>query len=247
MVWANAAAAKKPAHVGPTPFNLLETEHFPMLGAPSTSCRAGSDAGTPAAPTKQREAPAPAGTAPDIVGANETLLSAQAPAFYVTGSKKGGFPITIEKRACGKKVTVVRNIVGDAAALLSGLKKKMGCGGVVHADGSVEVQGERQPAVERYLTEQRCLKSVSAAKKVAAVPTKVAAAVAAPTAIDKRRAAAHHRSGPAAAEIASISEQAAKRMKPAEIKAHLKAAGLSNQGNKKELLARLLEQIRLCN
>ena len=68
--------------------------------------------------------------------------------------------MTIEKRSCGKRVTVVRNVVGDSSALLSGLKKKLVCGGVISKDGIIEIQGERQSAVEKYLTEMNCLKSV---------------------------------------------------------------------------------------
>ena len=152
--------------------------------------------------------------------------------------------MAVEKRSCGKKVTVIRNVVGDRAALLSGLKKKLGCGGVINNDGNIEVQGERQPAVEKFLTEMNCLKSVSKAKQASAAPSK-AVKNAEPTKIDKKMAAAR---APAkiepAMEISSVTEQAAKRMKPAEMKVHLKAAGLSIQGNKKELLARLLAQIK---
>ena len=167
--------------------------------------------------------------------------------YHVTGSKKGGFPVTIEKRSCGKKVTVVRNVAGDSSALLSGLKKKLGCGGVISKNGIIEIQGERQASVEKYLTEMNCLKSVSMAKKVAAAPAKKEGKVADPTKIDKKMAelgGGKKASMMPAAELSSITEQDAKKMKPAEIKVHLKAAGLSIQGNKKELLARLLEQIK---
>ena len=141
---------------------------------------------------------------------------------------------------------MIRNVTGDSSALLSGMKKKLGCGGVINKDnGNIEIQGERQAAVETYLTEMNCLKSVSMAKQVAAAPVKKEGnKVAELTNIDKKMMNQKTSSAIAPAELSSITEQAAKKMKPSEIKVHLKAAGLSTQGNKKELLARLLEQIK---
>lgn len=223
---------------GSTLSNFMPTEQqFPSLGATPSSGSAKQQHPV-AAPSKQIEKLTLADIVPAAQGASDL-------GYHVTGSKKGGFPVTIEKRSCGKKVTVIRNVVGDRSALLSGLKKKLGCGGVINKDGSVEIQGEREPAVEKYLTEMNCLKSVSNAKKVAAVPAAKSAKVAEPTKIDKKMAELGGRKADSpAAELSSITEQAAKKMKPTEIKVHLKAAGLSIQGNKKELLARLLEQIK---
>lgn len=153
--------------------------------------------------------------------------------------------MAVERRSCGKKVTVIRNVVGDRDALLAGLKKKLGCGGAINNDGNVEVQGERRPAVEKFLVEVNCLRSVSKAKQASTAPPPKAVKAAELTKIDKKIAAAN---GPKetvrALKLSSISEQSAKQMKPAEMKVHLKAAGLSIQGNKKELLARLLEHTK---
>ena len=229
-----------------SPSSLSNDQQFPSLGAePSRRGPIGGSSSVShhagAIPSKKIEKKmAFAETIP--AGQGETNLG-----YHVTGSKKGGFPVTIEKRSCGKRVTVVRNVVGDSSALLSGLKKKLGCGGVISKDGIIEIQGERQSAVEKYLTEMNCLKSVSKAKKVAAAPAKKEGKVAEPTKIDKKMAelgGGKKVSMVPAAELTSITEQAAKKMKPTEIKVHLKAAGLSIQGNKKELLARLLEQIK---
>lgn len=230
-----------------SPSSLSNDQQFPSLGAePSRSGRPNGGSSSVshhagAVPSKKIEKKmAFAETIP--AGQGATNLG-----YHVTGSKKGGFPVTIEKRSCGKRVTVVRNVVGDSSALLSGLKKKLGCGGVISKDGIIEIQGERQSAVEKYLTEMNCLKSVSMAKKVAAAPAKKEGKVAEPTKIDKKMAElgdGKKASMMPAAELTSITEQAAKKMKPTEIKVHLKAAGLSIQGNKKELLARLLEQIK---
>ena len=218
--------------------NSPSDEQFPSLGAPPLSSRIGvTQCAAPAKQTKQL-------TSSDTFFLREE--SQQPLGYHVTGSKKGGFPVTVEKRSCGKKVTVIRNVTGDSSALLSGMKKKLGCGGVINKDnGNIEIQGERQAAVETYLTEMNCLKSVSMAKQVAAAPVKKEGnKVAELTNIDKKMMSQKTSSAIAPAELSSITEQAAKKMKPSEIKVHLKAAGLSTQGNKKELLARLLEQIK---
>ena len=171
--------------------------------------------------------------------------------YFVTGSKKGAFPVGLEKRGCGKKVTVVKNVVGDAGALLQALKKRLGCGGVVCPGGSsVEVQGERKAEVERFLADAGCVKAVSGAHKAAAAPAKAGAQkVAAPTRLDRKFApagggGAEPAAAAAAAAVSTCSRDAAKRMKPPELKEQLKAAGLPTVGNKKELLARLLAHLQ---
>ncbi|MBI5095578.1 MAG: translation initiation factor [Candidatus Hydrogenedentes bacterium] len=75
------------------------------------------------------------------------------PLFRVARTRKGGFPVFLEKRAAGKTVTVIRNVTGDADALLSLLRKKCGAGGVIR-DGEVELQGDHRAKVEAYLKEQ---------------------------------------------------------------------------------------------
>jgi translation initiation factor 1 (eIF-1/SUI1) len=49
---------------------------------------------------------------------------------------------------------VIRNVDGDAEALLSVLKKRCGAGGVVR-EGAVEVQGDHRTKVEAFLAELR--------------------------------------------------------------------------------------------
>jgi len=230
-----------------SPGSLSNDQQFPSLGAEPS--RSGRPIGVSSS-VSHHDGAVPSKKIEKKMAFAETIPAGQGATnlgYHVTGSKKGGFPVTIEKRSCGKRVTVVRNVVGDSSALLSVLKKKLGCGGVISKDGIIEIQGERQSAVEKYLTEMNCLKSVSMAKKVAAAPAKKEGKVAEPTKIDKKMAelgGGKKASMLQAAELTSITEQAAKKMKPTEIKVHLKAAGLSIQGNKKELLARLLEQIK---
>ena len=87
----------------------------------------------------------------------------------VMGSKKGGFPVSIEPRAKGKKVTVVHNVTGDLDQLCKDLKGAVGSGGVVR-DGNVEVQGEHVARTEAFLLKKGCIKGVSGANKAAAQP-----------------------------------------------------------------------------
>lgn len=85
--------------------------------------------------------------------ASDTTLSpsrAERLPYHVAKTRKGGLPVFVEKRAKGKTVTVIRNVSGDAEALLRKLKKRCGAGGVVR-DGDVEVQGDHRAAVEDYL------------------------------------------------------------------------------------------------
>jgi translation initiation factor 1 (eIF-1/SUI1) len=71
--------------------------------------------------------------------------------YEVGKTRKGGLPVFVEKRAKGKTVTVVRNVSGDAEALLKLLKKRCGAGGVLR-DGEVEIQGDHRAAIENFLS-----------------------------------------------------------------------------------------------
>jgi translation initiation factor 1 (eIF-1/SUI1) len=70
--------------------------------------------------------------------------------FKVEKTKKGGYPVFLERRSAGKTVTVVRNVSGEAEALLTLLKKQCAAGGKAYED-SVEVQGEHCAKVEKIL------------------------------------------------------------------------------------------------
>ena len=48
--------------------------------------------------------------------------SAAKGAFVVAATKKGELPVKTEKRSRGKKVTVITNVKGEAAKLLSALQ-----------------------------------------------------------------------------------------------------------------------------
>lgn len=75
---------------------------------------------------------------------------AAGPAFSVERTRKGGYPISLEKRPNGKVVTVVSRASGDAEALLKALKKQCGAGGTVE-EGRVEVQGDHRERIEAFL------------------------------------------------------------------------------------------------
>ena len=70
--------------------------------------------------------------------------------FRVGRTKKGGYPIFLEKRSAGKTVTVVRNVSGDTEALLALLKKRCAAGGKAFEDW-VEVQGDHIEKVQLML------------------------------------------------------------------------------------------------
>lgn len=72
--------------------------------------------------------------------------------FTIQRTRKGGYPISLEKRPSGKVVTVIRNVSGDAEALLKLLKKRCGAGGCL-AENSVEIQGDHRQRIEAILSE----------------------------------------------------------------------------------------------
>jgi len=62
--------------------------------------------------------------------------------------------IRVEKRKKGKRVTVVRGLDpdgNDLTGLAAQLKAKIGSGGTVQEDGSLEIQGEHVERVARFL------------------------------------------------------------------------------------------------
>jgi translation initiation factor 1 (eIF-1/SUI1) len=174
------------------------------------------------------------GTQDEVVPVSNTS-GAKEGEFRVRGSKKGGLPVAIEKRNKGKKVTVVSNVEGDSAALLSALKHAVGCGGVASTN-QVEVQGEHVQKVEAFLVSSGCLTGVSG---------KVAEA-AQPKAKQHSKAKQQPTPQPTAVAPPSLPKDpkqatvAIKKMKPTDMKDMLKSLGLSIQGNKNDLQKRLL-------
>ena len=72
--------------------------------------------------------------------------------FHIQRTRKGGMPLSLEKRPGGKVATLIGNVQGDAEALLALLKKKCGAGGVVR-ENAVEIQGDHRSRIEVILRE----------------------------------------------------------------------------------------------
>lgn len=71
-------------------------------------------------------------------------------AFRVQKTKKGGWPVSFEKRAAGKVVTILGGVSGDGEALLKALKKHCATGGHFNAD-QIELQGDHRAKVSAWL------------------------------------------------------------------------------------------------
>ena len=93
----------------------------------------------------------PEGPAP---GQAETPADNAAAPWRVTKTRKGGWPLSIEKRPGNKVVTVVANVERGGEELLKALKKRCGAGGVHHGD-SLEIQGDHREAIGAFLDESR--------------------------------------------------------------------------------------------
>jgi translation initiation factor 1 len=71
--------------------------------------------------------------------------------YRVARTRKGGWPVSFEKRAAGKLVTVIGRVSGDGGALLKALRKLCATGGVLKED-VIELQGDHRARVEDYLS-----------------------------------------------------------------------------------------------
>jgi translation initiation factor 1 (eIF-1/SUI1) len=157
--------------------------------------------------------------------------------YHVRATKNGGIPVAVVKRK-HHKVVVVSNIDGDSKALLTDLQRTLGTGGVIR-DGAVEIQGEQHlERVRSFLVSQHftthCLVGVS---RKNLQPT--AAETSLETQNGKKPEAPKQKTT-SIDTIAPLSSKTINGMKPPQLKEHLAALGLSSQGNRKELVARLL-------
>jgi len=88
-------------------------------------------------------------------------------------TKGGQMPLSIEKRAKGKKVTVISGVQGNASALCSALTRLLGIGGTTHVRGAlcadVEVQGEQVERVTEILGQLGCVRGLPKSRETAAV------------------------------------------------------------------------------
>ncbi len=93
-------------------------------------------------------------TAPGEKGAPATPAAKTALPFCMTRTKKGGYPLVVERRPGNKTVTILRNITGDTSALLTILKKQCGAGGTSRA-GEIELQGDHQQWLQAWLKQNQ--------------------------------------------------------------------------------------------
>ena len=80
-------------------------------------------------------------------------------AWQVQGTKKGGLPLSVEKRPLGKYATLIRNVT-NAPALTRALRNALGCGGISRGP-VVELQGDMVERVQAFLlAREECLVGV---------------------------------------------------------------------------------------
>ncbi len=77
-----------------------------------------------------------------------------APAWQVARTRKGGWPVRIERRSAGKTVTLVERVSGDTDVLARELKRLCGVGGRALAE-AVEVQGDKADQIGQFLDRQQ--------------------------------------------------------------------------------------------
>ncbi len=91
----------------------------------------------------------PATPAPQTVPKAE-IVAAPPASYRVARTRKGGWPVSFEKRAAGKLVTIIRNVSGDGKLLLKALRKHCATGGVWRED-AIELQGDHRDKVMSFL------------------------------------------------------------------------------------------------
>eukprot|EP00930_Biecheleria_cincta_P084091 TRINITY_DN73581_c0_g1_i1.p1 TRINITY_DN73581_c0_g1~~TRINITY_DN73581_c0_g1_i1.p1 ORF type:complete len:607 (-),score=116.70 TRINITY_DN73581_c0_g1_i1:299-2119(-) len=93
--------------------------------------------------------------------------------FMVLSEKSGQLPILTERRAKGKRVTVISGVCGNARALCTTLTTLLGVGGTVQPRGpklsDVEVQGEQVSRVSQALGQLGCVRGPGGSKPAPAV------------------------------------------------------------------------------
>jgi len=70
--------------------------------------------------------------------------------FSVEKTRKGGWPVLVEKRRGSKTVTVLDRVSGDTKGLLKHLRQMCSAGGSLK-DGRIEIQGNHVDAIRRFL------------------------------------------------------------------------------------------------
>ncbi|VEU41514.1 unnamed protein product [Pseudo-nitzschia multistriata] len=180
------------------------------------------------------KSPTPAAVSNSMIAKPTTNLS-----YTVRATKKGNVPCVVESRK-HHKVVVLSNIDGDVDALLSTLKKKLGTGGVKKGN-TIEINGggdKQVEAIKRFCVKSGCLKGVSKQTKGAIVEKTSKSA----KGTGNKKSNDENTPKPPSSIDPSmrLTSKEIKAMKPNKMKEHLAAWQLSTQGNKKELIARLI-------
>ena len=193
-------------------------------------------------------------------------LDATGLSYCVKATKQGGIPVLVEKRR-HHKVVVVFNVEGETGCLLRDLQRCLGTGGVLRKMGEarrergqeggtyktdqIEVTGEKhEKRVREFLVSQGCIVGASGKVKKeveqAMAKNKKRGMTGNEHAEKKLEAEQRQKAEKLAAfdpALVSLDTRTVKGMRPADLKGHLAARNCSTQGSKKELVARLLEEL----
>mgnify|MGYP002619747473 CR=1 FL=1 len=71
--------------------------------------------------------------------------------WRVEQARKGGWKLSLVKRAGGRSATVLAGVQGDAEALVKALRKLCGAGGAVTGPDAVEIQGDQRQSIADWL------------------------------------------------------------------------------------------------
>ena len=85
---------------------------------------------------------------PATAAASDSTNSATA--YTVEKTRKGGWPLSLEKRRSGKTVTVLDRVSGDTKGLLRRLRRECGAGGSLK-DERIEIQGDHVNLIHALL------------------------------------------------------------------------------------------------
>eukprot|EP00978_Attheya_sp_CCMP212_P016190 scaffold42226_cov45-Attheya_sp.AAC.3 len=179
-------------------------------------------------------------------GNSERASSSTNLPYAVRATKKGGVPCVVESRK-HHKVVVVSNVEGDASTLLSALQRSLGAGGKICHDNTgtrIEVQGEHHlEKIRTFLLHSGCVVGASRAQKEEAAAVVMAKKSKSQKGATTTKSDAEKSTTKGTSNLGSetFTPKMVKAMKPTEMKAHLSARNLSTQGNKQELIARLLK------
>ncbi len=83
-----------------------------------------------------------------------TPAAQAAPPYTVEKTRKGHYALSVENRGGGKKVTLLRGVTGDAAVLLTRLRKYCGTGGSIEED-AVLLQGDQREKITQFLNRDK--------------------------------------------------------------------------------------------